>query len=63
MVFNAIRTATFSNPFITWGLGLGFLGPLLIIVVPPIRDATGFVAPKAIPQHYPLPRRERHATQ
>ncbi|KAJ1664645.1 hypothetical protein EV178_003889 [Coemansia sp. RSA 1646] len=63
MVLNALRDATFKNPFAIWGLGLGFLGPLLVVVVPPIRDATGFVSPKAIPQHYPLPQRERRPTQ
>ncbi|KAJ2514231.1 n19m, NADH-ubiquinone oxidoreductase 9.5 kDa subunit [Coemansia sp. BCRC 34490] len=62
MVLNAIRNATFKNPFALWGLGLGFAGPLLVLVVPPIRDATGFVSPTDPPTGYPLPKRERRPT-
>ncbi|KAI8321255.1 hypothetical protein GQ54DRAFT_334192 [Martensiomyces pterosporus] len=62
MFVNAIRKATFEYPFAVWGLGLGFAGPLLVLTVPPVRKALGFVAPKAVPESYPLPKRARRAT-
>lgn len=53
MIFQSLRKITFENPFAVWGLGLGFGGPLLVLVVPPIRRALGYKAPKAIPEKYP----------
>ncbi|KAI7818190.1 hypothetical protein BX661DRAFT_191917 [Kickxella alabastrina] len=62
MVFNAIRKATFDQPFAVWGLALGFTGPLLMLTVPPLRQKLGYQAPNAIPENYPLPNRARRAT-
>ncbi|PIA17745.1 hypothetical protein COEREDRAFT_7331 [Coemansia reversa NRRL 1564] len=62
MIFNAIRKATFEQPFAVWGLALGFAGPALVLIVPPIRDYMGFVAPMSIPESYPLPNRPRRPT-
>ncbi|KAI9480188.1 hypothetical protein BX667DRAFT_513981 [Coemansia mojavensis] len=62
MIVNLLRKATFSQPFAVWGLGLGFAGPLLVLVVPPIQKSLGYVAPAAVPQSYPLPQRERRPT-
>ncbi|KAJ2372608.1 hypothetical protein IW150_004034 [Coemansia sp. RSA 2607] len=62
MIVNAIRKATFEHPFAVWGLALGFTGPLLVLTVPPIRDAMGYQAPNAIPESYPLPKRARRPT-
>ncbi|KAI7820727.1 hypothetical protein BX661DRAFT_69666 [Kickxella alabastrina] len=45
MVFNAIRKATFDQPFAVWGLALGFTGPLLMLTVPPLRQKLGYQAP------------------
>ncbi|KAJ2062555.1 hypothetical protein GGI17_002341 [Coemansia sp. S146] len=59
MIFNALRKATFEHPFAVWGLALG---PILVLAAGPIRRAAGFVAPKAIPESYPLPNRPRRAT-
>ncbi|KAJ2315592.1 n19m, NADH-ubiquinone oxidoreductase 9.5 kDa subunit [Coemansia sp. RSA 2705] len=63
MVWNALRKATFSQPFAVWGLALGFTGPFLVLTVPPIRRSLGFEAPYAVPESYPLPNRPRRATQ
>ncbi|KAJ2620466.1 n19m, NADH-ubiquinone oxidoreductase 9.5 kDa subunit [Coemansia spiralis] len=61
-MISAIRNATFKNPFATWGLALGFGGPLLVLVVPPIRYALGYVPPAPLPESYPLPQRARRPT-
>ncbi|KAJ2607901.1 hypothetical protein H4S08_004658 [Coemansia sp. RSA 1365] len=40
----------------------GMIRPALVLIVPPIRDYMGFVAPMSIPESYPLPNRPRRTT-
>ncbi|KAJ2177162.1 hypothetical protein GGF45_003386, partial [Coemansia sp. RSA 551] len=53
MILNAFRKATYEYPFAVWGMGLGLTGPLLVLIVPPIRRYMGYVPPYAVPNSYP----------
>ncbi|KAJ1856314.1 n19m, NADH-ubiquinone oxidoreductase 9.5 kDa subunit [Coemansia sp. RSA 720] len=63
MIVNAFRKATYEYPFAVWGMALGLTGPLLVLIVPPIRRYMGYVPPYAVPNSYPLPRRARRVTE
>ncbi|MBW0546533.1 hypothetical protein O181_086248 [Austropuccinia psidii MF-1] len=44
-----------ENPAIFWSLAIGFAGPVLLAVVPPVRrNYFGYVPPEQIPMSYPL---------
>ncbi|KAG0056862.1 hypothetical protein BGZ83_003156 [Gryganskiella cystojenkinii] len=59
MVFAYIRRQAHESPYIFTSFVVAAIGPALVVAVPPIRKAQGYVSPARIPETYPLPQRAR----
>ncbi|GJJ72768.1 hypothetical protein EMPS_05126 [Entomortierella parvispora] len=60
MVFQYIRRAAHSNPYIFTSFVVAAIGPVLVVAVPPLRESQGYVRPARVPDTYPLPNRARN---
>ncbi|KAL1408427.1 n19m, NADH-ubiquinone oxidoreductase 9.5 kDa subunit [Vanrija albida] len=58
-VYRYLQRLSHESPVIVWALGLGFLGPALVVTVPPIRKSLGWQPAERIPTTFPLPDRAR----
>ncbi|KAJ5197342.1 hypothetical protein N7449_007821 [Penicillium cf. viridicatum] len=54
-----IRWAAHEKPAILAALVIGFMGPVSLATIPPIRRALGDVDPEPIPLTYPIPQGPR----
>ncbi|WVR04369.1 hypothetical protein IAU60_001371 [Kwoniella sp. DSM 27419] len=50
-----------ESPVIFWSLAIGFAGPAMVLVVPPVRKAFGYKQAERIPTTFPVPNRPRQA--
>merc|ERR1711939_1239415 len=58
--FRYMQRQAHEQPVIFFSIILGAMGPLSVLIVPPIRkNYFGYVSPARPPTTYPLPRRER----
>ncbi|KAL1740201.1 putative NADH-ubiquinone oxidoreductase 9.5 kDa subunit [Schizophyllum fasciatum] len=57
----AMQYYAHEKPALFYALAIGAAGPALIITVPPLRKAYGYVPPELPPTSYPLPSRPRRA--
>ncbi|KAG4303938.1 hypothetical protein PORY_002682 [Pneumocystis oryctolagi] len=48
-----------EKPHLFYSFCLGSLGPIIFLIVPPIRKKLGYIPPEPIPKVYPLPKRKR----
>ncbi|KAL1920410.1 uncharacterized protein VTP21DRAFT_787 [Calcarisporiella thermophila] len=56
-----MRAMAHEKPVIFWSLVIGAIGPVGVVVIPPVRKKYfGYVPPEPIPTTYPLPRRPRN---
>ncbi|KAH6675046.1 hypothetical protein BGZ60DRAFT_491861 [Tricladium varicosporioides] len=53
--FRYLRWASIEKPAIFWSLVIGTMGPVSLVVVPPIRKALGDENAAPIPLTYPIP--------
>ncbi|WVQ82173.1 hypothetical protein IAT38_004301 [Cryptococcus sp. DSM 104549] len=61
-VYRSLQRFAHEKPIIMWSLIVGFSGPLMVLVVPPVRKSLfGYKIPEPIPKTYPLPNRPREA--
>ncbi|CCJ31560.1 unnamed protein product [Pneumocystis jirovecii] len=54
-----VKWAAEERPHLFYSFCLGSLGPIIFLIVPPIRKSLGYVPPEPIPKTYPLPKRKR----
>ncbi|ORY87938.1 hypothetical protein BCR37DRAFT_390445 [Protomyces lactucae-debilis] len=54
-----LRWAAHERPNVFYSLLLGGLGPVALLVVPPVRRSLGFTRAEPVPLSYPLPNRKR----
>ncbi|KAJ5507384.1 hypothetical protein N7527_009527 [Penicillium freii] len=54
-----IRWAAHEKPAILAAIAIGFMGPVSLATIPPIRHALGDVDPEPIPLTYPIPQGPR----
>ncbi|EIW68681.1 hypothetical protein TREMEDRAFT_32065 [Tremella mesenterica DSM 1558] len=52
-----------ESPVIFYSLVLGFVGPTMVLTVPPIRKSFGWKPAERIPTTYPLPNRPRRSVE
>ncbi|KAN0059937.1 n19m, NADH-ubiquinone oxidoreductase 9.5 kDa subunit [Thecaphora frezii] len=57
--YRYLQHSAHENPVIFFSLLIGSVGPISVLVVPPIRKAYGWKPAERIPTSYPLPQRER----
>ncbi|KAE9400238.1 hypothetical protein BT96DRAFT_993244 [Gymnopus androsaceus JB14] len=57
--YNYLFRTAHEKPVIFYSFVLGLIGPVMVAVVPPIREHYGYVPPPPIPASYPLPNRPR----
>ncbi|KAJ9095277.1 hypothetical protein QFC21_005643 [Naganishia friedmannii] len=50
-----------EQPVIFYSLAIGSVGPLMALVVPPIRKSMGWRPAERVPTTYPVPNRPRKA--
>ncbi|KAF5342500.1 hypothetical protein D9611_001528 [Ephemerocybe angulata] len=50
-----------ENPVLFYSCIIGAVGPVLALVVPPVRAHFGYVPPPPLPMGYPVPNRARRA--
>ncbi|KAG5518026.1 hypothetical protein PMAC_003210 [Pneumocystis sp. 'macacae'] len=63
---NSIKYAKWAaqeRPHLFYSFCLGSLGPIIFLIVPPIRKRLGYVSPEPIPKTYPLPKRKRETLE
>ncbi|CAI2175740.1 11008_t:CDS:2 [Funneliformis geosporum] len=59
--FEFVRRMAVEKPSYTWAIGIGLIGPIGVVVIPPIRRKYfGYVPPEHIPTTYPMPKRLRN---
>jgi len=61
-IFRTFQRLAHEQPVYFYATALGLLGPVMLIVVPPIRRKMGYVKPEPAPYSYPLPQRPRRPT-
>ncbi|KAF9066624.1 hypothetical protein BDP27DRAFT_1227132 [Rhodocollybia butyracea] len=56
--YNFMYRTAHEKPAIFYSVILGTIGPVMVVVIPPIREHFGYVPPPEIPSSYPCePRR------
>ncbi|CAG8509713.1 2502_t:CDS:2 [Ambispora leptoticha] len=60
--FKATYRFAYDRPAYFWSLVIGFVGPVYVLVMPPIQRKYGRVKPESIPYTYPMPNRPRRPT-
>ncbi|RXW25547.1 hypothetical protein EST38_g316 [Candolleomyces aberdarensis] len=61
--YRYLQRQAHENPVIFYSCVIGGIGPVLALVVPPIREHFGYVPPPTIPNGYPVPNRPRRPVQ
>ncbi|TFK51234.1 hypothetical protein OE88DRAFT_1659080 [Heliocybe sulcata] len=61
--YRYLQRQAHENPVIFFSCVLGAIGPVMLVVVPPIRAKLGYVAPPQIPISYPIPNRPRRPVE
>ncbi|KAG7527679.1 hypothetical protein FFLO_06695 [Filobasidium floriforme] len=61
-VYRYLQRMAHEQPVIFWSLGLGAVGPVMALTVPPIRKSMGWKPSERIPTTFPLPNRARQPT-
>jgi len=57
--YRYLRWASHEKPAIFWSILIGFMGPVTLVVVPPIRRYVGDGPREPIPLTYPIPKGPR----
>ncbi|RSH90210.1 hypothetical protein EHS25_001544 [Saitozyma podzolica] len=58
-VYRYLQRQAHESPVIFYSLAIGFLGPVMVVTVPPIRKRMGWKPADRIPTTFPLPNRPR----
>ncbi|KAH8089119.1 hypothetical protein HD553DRAFT_339323 [Filobasidium floriforme] len=61
-VYRYLQRMAHEQPVIFWSFGLGAVGPVMALTVPPIRKSMGWKPSERIPTTFPLPNRARQPT-
>ncbi|KAJ2917383.1 hypothetical protein MD484_g2964, partial [Candolleomyces efflorescens] len=61
--YRYLQRQAHENPVIFYSCVIGGIGPVIALVVPPIRERFGYVPPPPIPNGYPVPNRARRPVQ
>ncbi|CCA67128.1 hypothetical protein PIIN_00962 [Serendipita indica DSM 11827] len=60
-LFRFLRRSAHESPVYFYSLVIGFTGPAILAIVPPIRKRMGYELAEAVPTTYPVPKRERRS--
>ncbi|KZT65713.1 hypothetical protein DAEQUDRAFT_814109 [Daedalea quercina L-15889] len=61
--YRYLQRQAHEQPVIFYSCVLGLIGPVMLVTVPPIREAFGYKSPERVPTTYPLPNRPRRPVQ
>ncbi|CAL1701710.1 unnamed protein product [Somion occarium] len=61
--YRYLQKQAHEQPVIFYSCVLGVIGPVMVVVVPPIRKKFGWRKPEEIPTSYPIPNRPRRPVQ
>ncbi|KAH9931742.1 hypothetical protein B0H21DRAFT_781037 [Amylocystis lapponica] len=61
--YRYLQRQAHDSPVIFYSCVLGFMGPVMLITVPPVREKLGWKSAERVPTTYPLPRRPRQPIQ
>ncbi|KIM84828.1 hypothetical protein PILCRDRAFT_67183 [Piloderma croceum F 1598] len=57
--YRYLQRQAHEQPVIFYSVVIGFIGPAMVLTVPPIRKRFGWSPAEAIPTTYPVPKRAR----
>ncbi|KAF8149956.1 hypothetical protein B0H34DRAFT_667311 [Crassisporium funariophilum] len=61
--YRYLQRQAHENPVIFYSIVIGSIGPVMAIVVPPIRESFGYRPAEMVPTTYPVPNRSRRTVQ
>ncbi|KAJ7475866.1 hypothetical protein FB451DRAFT_1132532 [Mycena latifolia] len=57
--YRMLQRHAHESPVLFYSCVIGAIGPVLLVVVPPVRQRMGYKYPEPIPLSYPVPNRPR----
>ncbi|PPQ85381.1 hypothetical protein CVT25_006412 [Psilocybe cyanescens] len=60
--YRYLQRQAHENPVIFYSVVIGAIGPVMAVVIPPIRENMGYKHAEMIPATYPVPNRPRRPT-
>ncbi|KAH9481739.1 NADH-ubiquinone oxidoreductase 9.5 kDa subunit [Psilocybe cubensis] len=60
--YRYLQRQAHESPVIFYSVVIGAIGPVMAVVVPPIRESMGYKRAEMIPSTYPIPNRPRRPT-
>ncbi|PFH52975.1 hypothetical protein AMATHDRAFT_172490 [Amanita thiersii Skay4041] len=61
--YRYLQRQAHESPVLFYSVVLGFIGPLMVVTIPPIRERMGYRPAEMVPTSFPLPNRPRRPVQ